>query len=197
VHGQHGDAGLASAMCATRGRLRVSGDQPVRVLSVTGTWTAATTAARMRPTSGSSRSSAEPAAILQTFLAGQPRLMSMSCAPWSTLARAASAIQAGSAPAICTAMGAGLAAMVGALAALARVPQRRVGREHLGDREARAEAPTEGAEGPVGDAGHGRQDQAVRNRHRVASRADDHGRQRPLRRSPGWPWLPGTIVVFG
>ena len=41
--------------------------------------------ATIAATSGSSRSSAEPAATLQTFFAGQPMLMSMICAPRSTL----------------------------------------------------------------------------------------------------------------
>ena len=57
---------------------------------------AATTAASICRTSGSSRISAEPAARLQTFFAGQPKLMSMTCAPISTFRRAASAIMAGS-----------------------------------------------------------------------------------------------------
>ena len=39
----------------------------------------------VRATSGSFCSSAEPAATLQTFFAGQPMLMSMVCAPRSTL----------------------------------------------------------------------------------------------------------------
>jgi hypothetical protein len=88
--------------------LRLAGSQPVRYFSVTGTFsgaTAATTASRMRATSASSRSSAEPQATLQTFFAGQPMLMSMICAPRSTLKRAASASIAGSAPASCTAFG--------------------------------------------------------------------------------------------
>ncbi len=59
--------------------------QPVRNLSVTGTSTARTTDSRMRPTSGSSFSSAEPAITLQIFFAGQPMLMSMICAPSPTL----------------------------------------------------------------------------------------------------------------
>ncbi len=75
----------SSAMRAMRSALRFSGDQPVRNFSVTGTSTASTTACRMRPTSASSRSSAEPLATAQTFFAGQPMLMSMICAPRSTL----------------------------------------------------------------------------------------------------------------
>lgn len=75
------------AMRATVSALRCSRSQPVRILSVTGTRspTAPTTASTMRATSGSFCSRAEPAATLQTFLAGQPMLMSMICAPRSTL----------------------------------------------------------------------------------------------------------------
>ena len=81
--------------------------QPVRIFSVTGvSGTACTTASRMRATSGSSCISAEPAITLQIFFAGQPMLMSMIWAPRSTLWRAASAIIFGSAPAICTEIGA-------------------------------------------------------------------------------------------
>ena len=76
---------LASAIFATVTALRLLRSQPVRILSVTGTSTALTTASRMRATSGSSFSSAEPAITLHTFFAGQPMLMSMICAPSSTL----------------------------------------------------------------------------------------------------------------
>ena len=79
----------------------------MRIFRVTGTSTAATTRSRMRPTSASSDSSAEPAATLHTFFAGQPMLMSMTSAPRATLKRAASASRAGSDPAICTDRGAG------------------------------------------------------------------------------------------
>ena len=51
--------------------------------------------------------SAEPAHLLHTFFAGQPMLMSMICAPWSALKRAASAITSGTVPAICTLTGSG------------------------------------------------------------------------------------------
>src|SRR5438067_1518252 len=70
---------------ATRTALRCSRLQPVRILSVTGTSTAATTASRIALTSDSLRKSAEPAATLHTFFAGQPMLMSTICAPRSTL----------------------------------------------------------------------------------------------------------------
>ena len=65
--------------------LRCPGSGPVRILSVTGTATASTTASTIAATSGSFASSAEPAGALQTFLAGQPMLMSMISAPRSTL----------------------------------------------------------------------------------------------------------------
>src|SRR5207247_712725 len=83
----------------------LTGSHPVRNFSVTGTFTAFTTALRMRATKGSSLRSADPARVLQTFFAGQPMLMSTICAPRSTLKRAASAIMSGSAPAICTEIG--------------------------------------------------------------------------------------------
>ena len=57
-----------------------------RIFNVTGvSGTALTTASRMRPTSGSSCNSAEPAITLQIFFAGQPMLMSMIAAPRSAL----------------------------------------------------------------------------------------------------------------
>ena len=62
--------------------------RPVRIFSVTGTpcgAQAATTASTMRAASGSLLISAEPAHTLHTFLAGQPMLMSMICAPRSML----------------------------------------------------------------------------------------------------------------
>jgi hypothetical protein len=90
--------------------LRAPGDGPVRIFTVTGTpWgaTAATTASTIAIARGSSAISAEPEATSQTFLAGHPMLMSITCAPRSTLNRAACAIIAGSAPASCTARGSG------------------------------------------------------------------------------------------
>ena len=66
--------------------LRMAMFQPVRNFSVTGvSGTAPTTASRIWPTSISSCISAEPAITLQTFLAGQPMLMSMIWAPRSML----------------------------------------------------------------------------------------------------------------
>ena len=73
----------ASAIRAILTPLRLAESVPVRIFSVTGTAVAFTTASRIRPTSDSSASSAEPAALRQTFLAGQPILMSMISAPRS------------------------------------------------------------------------------------------------------------------
>lgn len=70
---------------------------PVRIFKVTGTDTASTTVLRIRATRSSSLSSAEPASALHTRLAGQPILMSIICAPLSTLWRAALASISGSA----------------------------------------------------------------------------------------------------
>ena len=85
VHGERRDAGVLGD-ARDRERVAVRRDRgPVRILSVTGTSTARTTASRIAATSGSFASSAEPAAALQTFFAGQPMLMSMICAPRSTL----------------------------------------------------------------------------------------------------------------
>ena len=95
----------SSAILAICTALRLCLSQPVRIFNVTGTSTALTTARRICATKGSSLSKAEPAMTLQIFLAGQPMLMSMICAPLSTLCLAASAIIFGSAPAICTEMG--------------------------------------------------------------------------------------------
>jgi hypothetical protein len=76
----------------------------VRIFSVTGTSTAATTASRILTTSASFSSSAEPACTLQTFFAGQPMLMSMIWAPPATFsARLGEHLR--SAPAICTETG--------------------------------------------------------------------------------------------
>ena len=94
------------AIWAMVSALRSPGDQPVRIFKVTGAGlTAWTTAARICPTSRSSRSRAEPAATRQTFLAGQPMLMSTIWAPSPMFIRAASAMAAGSVPTICTAIG--------------------------------------------------------------------------------------------
>src|SRR5690606_29328451 len=62
---------------------------------------------RFRAPAACSRVTPEPAQAFQPFFAGQPMLISMICAPWSTLWRAASAITSGTVPAICTPTGSG------------------------------------------------------------------------------------------
>ena len=77
-----------SAARASASALRSASHQPVRIFSVTGTPRGAhtaTTASMMARAPASSRISAEPAHLLQTFFAGQPMLMSMICAPRSML----------------------------------------------------------------------------------------------------------------
>ena len=151
----------SSAMRAIARALRFSLLQPVRNLRVTGTSTALTTASTMRATSGSSLRSAEPAATLQIFLAGQPMLMSMIWAPLSTLYFAASAIIAGSDPAIWITLGS---------TSPSWLPRRIVFSEpHRSEFEATISetaipAPIflhKLAERPVGHARHGRDDEVV------------------------------------
>ncbi len=84
VDRQRGDAGVFGD-AGDAYRITCSRLQPVRILSVTGTSTELTTAAMIAATRGSFCSSADPAATLQTFFAGQPMLMSMIWAPRSTL----------------------------------------------------------------------------------------------------------------
>ena len=139
----------SSAIRAIASAFLCSGSLPVRILSVTGTSTARTTAVTIASTSGSFASSAEPAATLQTFLAGQPMLMSMICAPRSTLYRAASAIS----PRI----GAGdlhrdrfhLAAMIGSALRFLRAPKARIRCDHL--RTPRSPRPAACTIGETGD----------------------------------------------
>ncbi len=96
---------ISCAIFAISMALRLFLSHPVRIFKVTGTFTAATTAFKICATNGSSFSKALPAITLQIFLAGQPILISIICAPLSTLCLAASAIIFGSAPAICTEIG--------------------------------------------------------------------------------------------
>jgi hypothetical protein len=95
-----------SARRASSAAFRASSSQPSRVLSVTGTSTAPTTASISRSAWSRSRISAEPDSPPTTFLAGQPMLMSMIRAPCPSTMRAASAIQCASRPASCTAVAA-------------------------------------------------------------------------------------------
>ncbi len=96
-----------SAIFATFRPFLLARSQPVRIFSVTGTSTAPTTACRISLTKASSLNKAEPAALLQTFFAGQPMLISMIWAPAATLACAAAAIICASPPAIWTERGSG------------------------------------------------------------------------------------------
>ena len=78
---------------------------PRRILTVTGTSTASTTARASPQARSWSERALAPAPVLVTLRTGQPKLMSTMSAPASTTIRAASAIRAGSEPKICTASG--------------------------------------------------------------------------------------------
>ncbi len=97
---------LSSAILARRGAFWLASSQPLRIFSVTGSFTALTVASRILPALTSSRIRAEPASPFTTFFTGQPKLMSMRAAPRSSLSLAASAITCGSQPASWTAIGA-------------------------------------------------------------------------------------------
>ncbi len=92
-------------MRARLGALRLFESQPVRILSVTGSFTALTVASRIFAACTSSRISEEPAWPFTTFFTGQPKLMSMMAAPRSSFSFAASAITSGSHPASWTDIG--------------------------------------------------------------------------------------------
>ena len=89
VHGDHRDAGALGRARQRAPRCARPSHQPVRIFSVTGTprgaqaaTTASTIAQRQRLVAASAPS--RPS-TLHTFLAGQPMLMSMICAPRSML----------------------------------------------------------------------------------------------------------------
>ena len=90
----------SSAIFAIIGAFLFSSFHPVRILRVTGISTALTTDLIMSSTSFSFCIKAEPAALLQTFFAGQPILISIISAPKSTAFLADSANSSASEPAI-------------------------------------------------------------------------------------------------
>ena len=80
--------------------------QPRRILTVTGTGAARTTASATRTAFSGSRMRAEPSPLETIFPTGQPMLMSTMSAPLISAARqAASAMQTGSLPKIWTLAG--------------------------------------------------------------------------------------------
>ena len=96
-----------STMWPTSRATMVSSSQPVRILAVTGVpGTARTTAPTTLPILAGLRSIEEPASIQITRSAGQPKLISIkSGCRRSASSRAASAIESGLAPKICTPIG--------------------------------------------------------------------------------------------
>ncbi len=96
-----------SARAAISGAFIEPASQPRRILTVTGTpsaATAATTASTSRSARSGSLISADPERPFVTFFAGQPKLMSMIRAPCPAHQRAASAMATGSRPASWTAV---------------------------------------------------------------------------------------------
>ena len=91
---------------ATSTQLQLPMSQPRRILAVTGTGTAAFTASTIRPARSGSFIRAEPSPLFTILPMGQPMFRSMIWAPVSSRAMAAaSAMQTGSLPKICTAEG--------------------------------------------------------------------------------------------
>lgn len=150
-----------SASFATVTPLRLSRSQPVRIFRVTGTSTALTTASRISATSASSRSRADPAALLHTFFAGQPMLMSMICAPSSTFALRGLGQHGRIAAGDLHRARLVLAIVDQAQARLAAVPQADVAGHHLRYHHPGAKATAKLTERTIGHPGHRREDQSV------------------------------------
>ena len=95
-----------SRIVANSTQLQLPMSQPRRNLAVTGMLTAFTTASTTRAAVSGWRIRAEPSPLLTIFPMGQPMLMSSTSAPVRSMAIwAASAMQTGSWPKICTAAG--------------------------------------------------------------------------------------------
>ena len=91
---------LSSAIFAIVGAFLFSSSQPVLILRVTGTSTAFTTAFKISSTNSSFCMRADPAALLHTFFAGHPILISIISAPNSNALIAEFASSCASDPAI-------------------------------------------------------------------------------------------------
>ena len=96
------DAPACSSIAASSGALHELLSQPLRILTVTGTGTAFTTASTIRAAFSGSFISALPSPLFAIFGMGQPMLMSIKSAPDASSASAApSAMTDGSLPKIC------------------------------------------------------------------------------------------------
>ena len=159
-------------MRATRTAFLFSRFQPVRIFSVTGTGTAATTASTI---------AADQRLVLQQRRTGRDVADLFRRAAHVDVDDLRAALDV---VASCLGhhrrIGTGdlhndrldLAAMVGASQGLGRVPQLRIRGDHFGHREPGAQALAQLAKRPVGDARHRRDDQGNRN----VIRADLHGK---------------------
>ena len=100
------DAPACSRIFATSTQFTLPASQPLRIFTVTGTSTAAATAAVISPASSGVFISAEPSPPLTILPTGQPMLMSIiSARQISSARRAPSAMLSGSCPNICAATG--------------------------------------------------------------------------------------------
>ena len=91
---------VSAKATAKSGKLGKGLSQPIRIFTLTGTFTACTTAAATAQARSGVFNRPLPSPLLATLGTGQPILMSMARAPWSTAIAAPSAIIAGSAPKI-------------------------------------------------------------------------------------------------
>ena len=78
--------------------MRESWSQPRRVFTVTGSFTACTTARVMASSCGTLRNMPDPAPLPATFFTGQPKLRSMTSGRAASQMRAASTIESTSRP---------------------------------------------------------------------------------------------------
>ncbi len=149
------------ARCAPRCGAR--GSQPVRIFSVTGTSTRATTASRIAATSGSSLQQRRARHDVADLLCRATHVDVDDLRAALDVVARGFGHHGGSAPAICTTIGSDFAGVVGAAHATSGAPELRIRRDHLRHRIARAESLAQLPERPVGDARHGRDEQIVRD----------------------------------
>ena len=130
---------------------------PRRIFTVTGTPTAAATAATTRHASSASSIRCAPAPVFVTLRTGQPKFMSTMSAPAASTIRAASAIARGSAPKIWIASGCSSRrdAQVAERPLVAVLDPGRG--DHLRADETGAEAPSLAPKSLDADAGHRRE----------------------------------------
>ena len=170
----HGKRRMPARFGDTRNGKRVSvrGSVPVRILSVTGTSTARTTASTIaRDQRTRSRAAREPAAALQHLLRRAAHVDVDDLGAARDVVLRGVGHQRGIGPGDLHGNGAHFAAMIGAPLRFLGAPQSRIRRDHLRHRVARAVALAELPEWTIGDPRHRCDDKVVRKN----VRADLHG----------------------